>query len=277
MNTNFSKLRKSTELFSAVCGGLLIGISAIPQSVSAQQPVYQQPTVQPSSQVNPCPRIFYEQPHNNRVAVPQGCPPNAFTQRLIEQGLLPQSSVPATPTADQIRLGVGGETDSPLNPNPRIFREAPYGRSQRGLQTEGFYQPGVQPSQQSIAPGVGQSTVPVSPLPLPSQQQSPSTRIAVASGRVSVRLINDSGANVTYQVIGDTAPRSLQGRSDVTLQGLTAPVTVTFQREDGGLLEATPQPSTQSGVLELRLRETTDVGQDRTALRIENNGSVFLN
>lgn len=239
MNINPSKFRKSAQFLSTICGGLLMSISAIPQSASAQQPIFQQPSVQPSSQVNPCPRIFYEQPHNNRVAVPQGCPPNAFTQRLIERGLLPQSTVPATPNTEQMRLGVGGDRGS--------------------------------------APGVGQSTFPVKPLPLPSQQQSPSTQIALASGRVNVRLINDSGANVTYQVIGDTSPRSLQGRSDVTLQGLTAPVTLTFQREDGGLLQATTQPSTQSGVLELRLRETTDVGQDKTALRIENNGLVFLN
>ena len=278
MNVNSSNLRKSAELLSAICGGLLMGISAIPQAVLAQQPINQQPTIQPSSKVNPCPRIFYEQPHNERVAVPQGCPPNAFTQRLINQGLLPQSSIPVTPNADQIRMGVGGETSSVLNPNPRIFSEAPYGRSQRSLQTEGGNtQPSVQPSPQTPAPGTGQSTVPVSPLPSPGQQQSPSTRISLASGRVNVRLVNDSGANVTYQVIGDTAPRSLQGKSDVTLQGLAAPVTVTFQREDGGLLEATPQPSPQSGVLEVRLRETTNVGQDRNTLRIENNSSVFLN
>ncbi|MBD2253017.1 hypothetical protein [Nostoc parmelioides] len=278
MSINFSDLRKSADLLSAICVGLLMGISATPQPGIAQQPVTQQSPIQPNSKVNPCPRIFYEQPHNERVAVPQGCPPNAFTQRLIDQGLLPQSSVPATPNADQIRMGVGGDTSSVLNPNPRIFSEAPYGRSQRGLQTEGENtQLGVPGSQQTPAPGAGQSTVPVSPLPSPGQQQSPSTRISLASGRVNVRLVNDSGANVTYQVIGDTAPRSLQGKSDVTLQGLTVPVTVTFQREDGGLLQATPQPSPQSGVLEVRLRETTDVGQDRSALRIENNGSVFLN
>ncbi|MGI8504447.1 MAG: hypothetical protein ACR2LR_25445, partial [Hassallia sp.] len=41
---------------------------------------------QPSTKLNPCPRIFYEQPHRNRVLVPQGCPPNAFTSRQGGQG-----------------------------------------------------------------------------------------------------------------------------------------------------------------------------------------------
>lgn len=258
----YSSNRKSAELLSAICGSLLMGASVIPQAVLAQQPTNQQPINQTNSQVNPCPRIFYEAPHNNQVAVPRGCPPNAFTQRLIDQGQLNQSNFPATPTAEQTRLGVGGETSSATNPNPGILNEAPYNRSQSGLQPQNSGQRGT--------------TLP-SVTPLPSQQQSPSARIAVANGRVNVRLVNDTAARITYQVIGDTAPRSLQGKSDVTLQGLTAPVTVTFQREDGGLLQATPQTSTESGQLEVRLDETTNQAQDRRALRIENNGSVFLN
>lgn len=265
MSADSSKFRKSAELLSAICGSLLMGASAIPQAVLAQQTTIQQPIVQPNSKVNPCPRIFYEPPHNEQVVVPQGCSPNAFTQRLIDQGQLPQntqSNVPATPSAEQIRLGVGGEAGSATNPNPGILNEAPYNRSQSGLQPQGS--------------GQGETTLP-SVIPSPSQQQSPSARIALASGRVNVRLVNDTAARITYQVIGDTAPRSLEGKSDVTLQGLRAPVTVTFQREDGGLLQATPQTSTQSGQLEVRLDETTNQAQDRRALRIENNGSVFLN
>lgn len=260
-------------LLSAICGGLLMGMSAIPQAIFAQQPTTQQPINSPNSKVNPCPKIFYEEPHNNRVTVPQGCTPNAYTQRLIEQGLLPQSNVPTTSTTEQTNLGVGGERNSALNPNPSILNEAPYNRSQRGGQTsttETITQPSTSvPTEQTPAPG---STSQVTPT-----RQTPSATIALASGRVNIKLINDTGASVTYQVIGDTAPRSLQGKTDVTLQRLNTPVTVTFQREDGGLLQATPQPSSKSGVLEVRLKETTDVGQDRSALRIEGNGSVFLN
>jgi hypothetical protein len=274
MSAYSTKFRKSAELLSAICGSLLMGASVIPQAVLAQQPTNQQQINQTTSQVNPCPSIFYEEPHNNRVQVPQGCRPNAFTQRLIDQGQLNQSNVPATPTVEQIRLGVGGETGSVTNPNPGIFNEAPYNRSQSGLQPQGSGQPGtalpsVTPSTQ--IPG-GQSVT-----PLPSQQQSPSARIATVNGRVNIRLVNDTAARITYQVIGDTAPRSLPGKSDVTLQGLTAPITVTFQREDGGLLQAIPQTSAQSGQLEVRLDETTNQGQDKRSLRIENNGSVFLN
>jgi hypothetical protein len=70
-------LYQKIGLLGTIFGGLLISIPVIPQAVIAQQP---------TSKLNPCPSIFYEEPHNNRVLVPQGCPPNAMTQRLSGQG-----------------------------------------------------------------------------------------------------------------------------------------------------------------------------------------------
>jgi hypothetical protein len=222
------KSRKYATLFGAVCGSLLMSAAAIPQVVLAQQL---------NSQVNGCPRIFYEEPHNNRVFVPQGCPPNTITQRFLEQGLIPVSPVGANPSPDQTRLGVGGET-LPVRP---------------------------------VAPNSGVQTLP------PAQQQAPIATVLPTNGRVDVRLVNGTGANVTYQVVGDTAPRSLQGKSNALLQGLRLPTTLTFYREDGGLLEVTPQRTSQRGILAVTLRETTEVGTDRGALRIAENGAVFLN
>jgi hypothetical protein len=223
-------LRNSAKLLGAICGGLIISLSAIPQATIAQQTRYTT-----TSKVNPCPRIFYEEPHNNQVLVPQGCPPNALTKRYAAEA--------TTPSTDQTNLGVGGE--SPVR------------------QTAVPTMPNLQPGTVSI--------------PLPEQRQAPSARIALNNGRVNVRLVNDTGADVTYQVIGDTAPRSLGGKSDVMLEGLSVPTTVTFQRRDGGLLSVNIQPSSQTGMLEITFDETTDLRIDTKALRIENNGSVFLN
>lgn len=74
---------QSTGFLSAICGSLFITLPAIPQTALAQQ--QQQPSVSPTSQVNPCPSIFYLEPHNSRVLVPQGCPPNAYTQKQKNQ------------------------------------------------------------------------------------------------------------------------------------------------------------------------------------------------
>ena len=60
-----------------------------------------------SSVLNPCPGIYYEEPHNSLRVVPQGCPPNAATRLLIEQGripgsaTLPQASPAASPSQQQ--------------------------------------------------------------------------------------------------------------------------------------------------------------------------------
>jgi hypothetical protein len=269
MNPNSQKFRKSAEFLAAICGGLLMSVPAF-----AQTPVPVTPQPNPgSAKVNPCPRIFYEEPHNSRVVVPQGCPPNALTQQLQSQGTVPDNSAPGTSSPNQ--TGVGGEapartTSSGLNPNPSILKEAPYNRSQQNTQTDSSSTYSA-PQQVPVQPNS------VTEPSLREQGQSPVATVALTNGNVNVKLVNETGANITYQVVGDTNERSLGGQSDVILQGLRAPITVTFQREDGGLLSVNAQPSSETGMLEVRLDETTDVAQDKKAMRIQSNGSVFLN
>jgi len=294
MNTSSQKLRKYAKVLGAMCGGLLISVPAIPQTALAQQSTSTTPR-QSTSSVNPCPSIFYEEPHNNRVVVPEGCPPNAITQRLANQGLLPTARTTTTSSPSQTGLGVGGETPQTrgrqVNPCPRIFYEEPF--NSRNLVPAGCppnaFSQRQQTQGQTTLPSQGETSTQdtsVSPqgstgtttTPLPAQQQAPSAAIALANGRVNINLVNDTAATITYQVIGDTAPRTLQGKSRVMLRNLSAPVTVTFEREDGGLLSVTPQASSeQQGMLEVRMNETTDVAQDKKAMRIQQNGSVFLN
>lgn len=261
MNHTSDNFRKTADLFGAICTGLLMSLAVIPLVAVAQ----------PSSpKVNPCPRIFYEEPHNNRVLVPAGCPPNALTQRLQAQGLIPPPSISATPSPEQTRLGVGGEAaSSALNPNPSILNEAPYNRSQGDLPTS--TEPGMRtiPDIRPVPRGSVQ--------PLPGQQQAPVATIAATNGLVNINLLNDTSTNVTYQVIGNTPQRSLEGKSNVMLQSLSIPITLTFYREDGGLLAVTPITTSQPGMLFVRLRETSEVMEDKRAVRIEQNGQVYLN
>ncbi|MBH8563698.1 hypothetical protein I8748_16115 [Nostoc sp. CENA67] len=283
MSINSQNMGKYAKLFGTICGGLLLSVPVIPRAVQAQQSTPSTP------KVNPCPKIFYEEPHNNRVLVPQGCPPNAFTQRQAAQGLLPTTPTAANPnpSPSQIQLGVGGEAPQSatpgLNPCPKIYYEEPF--NTRNIVPQGCPPNSLSQQQQALSPNSSQ-VIPVSPSVSPTQptqpsvlppRQTPRTTIAFVNGKVNIKLINNTAANVTYEVIGDTAPRSLQGKSDVTLQNLTAPITVTFQRQDGGLLLVTPQPSSEPGMLEVTFQETTDIKADRRALRIEPNGSVYLN
>lgn len=147
---------------------------------------------------------------------------------------------------------------SQINPSPSIFQEAPYNRSR------------------TTAPAPSQPSTPTIQPPPPEEQQAPSATIPPVEGQVSVKLVNKTGANISYQVIGDTNQRSLQGKSEVMLTGLSVPVTVTFRRDDSGLLNATAQPSSEPGMLEVILIETTDLGIDSSTMRIQNTGAVFF-
>jgi hypothetical protein len=319
MNKNFYKLRKSANFLAVVGGSLLMSLPAFAQTPGMQQRM-QQPTSAPSSQVNPCPSIFYEPEHTNRVLTPAGCPPNALTQQMQSQGMAPYSSVvPTTPSQEQIRMGVGGEAStmqqgmqqpnpapsSQVNPCPSIFYEpqhtnrvlvpasCPPNALTQQMQSQGMVpvqpqtrmggtmQQGMQqsvpatPSQQQTRMGVGTET-PSTTTNL-GVGQGPIARVTPIAGNVSIRLVNSTRANVIYQVIGDTNQRSLGGNTDIVLRDLQAPVTITFQRDDGGLVSATPQPSSETGMLEVRLNEATDLAQDTKAMRIDATGAVSFN
>lgn len=112
--------------------------------------------------------------------------------------------------------------------------------------------------------------------PSPEQQQRPAGNLELNNGQVAVKLINKTAALISYEVIGDTAQRQLSGKSEVNLQNLRPPVSITFRRDDGGLLQARPRV-VKSGVLELILIEAPNLDLDKSSLSIEATGLIFLN
>ena len=121
-------------------------------------------------------------------------------------------------------------------------------------------------------------STPIVNPPLPSQQQPPIATLRPNNNLVGVKLINKTGAEIAYQVIGDTKVRTLAGRSEAILQALKTPVNVTFYRRDRGFLLVSPQvPTNAPNTIELTLTETTDFAIDKTALSIDPNGDVYLN
>lgn len=78
--SNRLKLSK-TGLLRTIFGGLLL-VPSIPFVASAQT----------SQVLNPCPRIYYEEPYDSTRIVPEGCPPNAAT-RILRGGQVPQQQV----------------------------------------------------------------------------------------------------------------------------------------------------------------------------------------
>jgi len=208
MNKTYQKFPNLRDLIITFSGGLLMSLPVIPLVAIAQQA---------SSSLNPCPRIYYEEPHNSRIVVPEGCPANAYTQQINSQ----------------------------VTPSPTVPMRTPNGV--------------IQP-------------------PLPETQQPPRATIIPRNGKVTVMLVNITAAGINYQVIGETTPRVLAGKADIVLQGLATPATVTFRRQDGGLLRVTTAvTANQPDTLQVTLEETTDLGVDKSAMTIQPNGSVLLN
>ncbi len=112
MNLPNRSSKKKAGLLGSIFSSLLIGLPAIPLAASAA----------PTSAVNPCPSIFYEEPHNNQILVPQGCPPNAYTLRQQNQISGGQNGV-VVPINPNVRPNVRGV--NPIQPPLPGRRQSP--------------------------------------------------------------------------------------------------------------------------------------------------------
>ena len=123
-----------------------------------------------------------------------------------------------------------------------------------------------------------------SPLSAQPQLEAPLITVPVDQAGVTIRIVNQTADAITYEALGDTQPRALMATSDVTLQGLNVPTTLTFFYEDipkdrqtgTGLLQATLTVDDDSGILNMIIQPTNDLDADVSNLAIEANGSVFV-
>ena len=108
-------------------------------------------------------------------------------------------------------------------------------------------------------------------------QRIPNVDVDPIKDQISIKLVNDINAPVSYQAIEGTEPRILPPLSEITLQGLKAPVNLTFYRDDGGLIQAIPDETSMSQMLELTFKETESLAADDLTLRIDQDGNVSIN
>ncbi|MGG6265553.1 hypothetical protein ACQ4M3_06055 [Leptolyngbya sp. AN03gr2] len=244
---------KNSSLLGGVFSGLILGVPLISTAALAT----------PNPRVNPCPSVYYEEPYNSRLIVPQTCPPNAITQ-FIRQN----------PSAlNRATGGVGSDlpgrnltpnrivpSDAPTTPGtvgqrPSVFSEAPYNRNPPGTPM----------------------TLPVQP-PLPEQRSQPVASVVPSNGTINVRVKNETNAIVTYEAVQYTQRRVLRPGEEAVLQNLPVPVTVTFVRQDNGFVEVIPVTTPEQGILSLQLDEDRNpLDSNQGVIRVQRNGQVFLN
>ncbi|MBE9161889.1 MULTISPECIES: hypothetical protein [Microcoleaceae] len=122
-----------------------------------------------------------------------------------------------------------------------------------------------------------QSPMPSAPADAPPRFPMPAARLTPAEGMVVIKLVNTTNALINYQVLGVTQPRTLGEQSEILLQNLKVPITLTYQRPDGGLLLVRPKATAMPGMLQVSFGATTDLSSDTKSLEIQEDGRVFLN
>lgn len=121
--------------------------------------------------------------------------------------------------------------------------------------------------------------------PLSAQPVSPPMMtIPIQQEEITVRLVNQTTASITYEALGDTQPRILTAGNEVTLQNLNTPASLTFFYQDipkdrqigEGLLQAALGVNNDTGILDIVIRPTTSLDADVSNITIEPSGNVFV-
>ena len=128
------------------------------------------------------------------------------------------------------------------------------------------------------SPGLRDQTNPPVTPPLPANRSQAVAKVMPMDGNVEVRVKNNTNAIVTYEAVGHTQRRVLQGGEQTVLRNLPVPVTVTFVRQDDGFVQVMPMSASKDGVLEVALDEDANPrDRNQGVLRIQKDGQVFLN
>ncbi len=170
-------------------------------------------------------------------------------------------------------------TVAQINPCPGIYYEEPYNSTRMvppgcpPNQATRMGRGGQMPSRQ-MTPVISPANVPQAPLP--EVRSEAVARITPQNGTVDVRLKNNTNAVVSYQAVGHTDRRYLQGGEEILLQNLPTPITITAVRQDDGLIQMMPMSADETGQLEVTLAEETMLDSNQGVLRIQEDGQVFV-
>lgn len=99
--------------------------------------------------------------------------------------------------------------------------------------------------------------------------------VSTETGYTTVLLTNNTGAEVVYEVIGQTQPRTLAAGESARLDGLPMPTTITAERQNFGLVDMVTNVS-EDGILEVAL-EQSEFDEVQGVLRVREDGYVFIN
>ena len=132
-------------------------------------------------------------------------------------------------------------------------------------------------SQPTPAASPSPSGMPSTTTDAPPRFPMPSARVTPAEGMIVIKLVNTTNAVINYQIVGVTPQRTLGEQSEILLKTIQVPITLTYQRPDGGLLLVRPQATAMPGMLQVSFGATTELATDTKSLEIQEDGKVILN
>lgn len=108
------------------------------------------------------------------------------------------------------------------------------------------------------------------------QLQSPVTTVSIPEAKLNVIMVNETGTNITYGVLGKDSQLSLEIDQSQTLNNLEAPIDISFYRPDRGPIKVITR-ATRVGELQVILQRGTDFDNDKSVLSVQETGQVFVN
>jgi hypothetical protein len=105
------------------------------------------------------------------------------------------------------------------------------------------------------------------------EKNSAIARVTPISGKIDLRLRNNSGTRIIFEAAGFSSPTTLTSGQSMTFHSLPTPITVKIARVDGGFVQVRPIENASLGTLELTIDEGDE---DAGVMKIQPNGNVFI-
>lgn len=106
--------------------------------------------------------------------------------------------------------------------------------------------------------------------------QTPVTTVSLPNGRVNIILVNQTGTQIIYQVLGEPQQSTLKMDAISTLRQREVPFNLSFYRPDRGAIEVTAE-AVKPGELRVTFKRGANLDVDKISLTVQKSGQVFLN
>ena len=121
-------------------------------------------------------------------------------------------------------------------------------------------------------PHVSQAQTP----PTLTERQAAAAYLTPVGATTDVVLVNTGGADISFQVIGQTNIRTLAAGEEISLLALSIPTDITLYRTDGGFVRAQVGVEEGENTVRLELSGTASFSDDTSSVVILETGGIYL-